>query len=205
VLPVCYPKGEIFGNDPQKPRFATIFWSDDRGQSWRRSNLVLELPMRGAMEPTVAEKPSGGLLMVLRTQLGSIFVSESDDGIRWSPPQTSGITTSESRSCIHRIPGTSEMVLIWNPARYQPALHHLGLRTPLAAAISSDNGKSWSRRKEIESDPNYEYTNMSMDFTSNGKMIVHYMASRMLPGGQFGRSAIDARVAVVPLEWLRRP
>ena len=203
VLPVCFPKGDIFGENPQKPRYATTFWSDDRGHTWRRSDSVLELPLRGAMEPTVAERPGGGVMMVMRTQLGSIFVSESTDGIRWSLPQTSGVITSESRSCIARIPGSNEMVLVWNRALYQPRLHHFGLRTPLSAAISRDGGKTWTGRKNIESDPNYEYTNMAVSFTSTGQMLVHYMASRMEAEGKFGRTAIDTRLAIIPLEWLR--
>lgn len=205
VLPFCFPKGELFGENPQKARYASTYWSDDRGRTWHRSKAALELPMRGTMEPTVAERPDGSLLMVMRTQLGSIFVSESKDGIEWTPPQTSGIIAPESRPCIARIPGTKEMVLVWNAALYQPQIHHFGVRTPLSAAISRDGGKTWGPRKDIESDPTYEYTNMAVAFTRKGKMLIHYMASQMEPSGRFGRTAIDARVAVVPLDWLRKP
>ena len=132
---------------------------------------MLDLPLRGAMEPTVAEKPGGGLLMALRTELGSIFYSESTDGIQWSLPQTLGIRVPESRASIARIPNSKEMVLVWNNALYDPSSPngHFGLRTPLTVAISRDGGHTWVNRKNVEADPNYEYTNIGIAFPSRAK------------------------------------
>ena len=161
--------------------------------------------MRGAMEATVAERPDRTLLMVMRTQLGSIFVSESADGIHWSMARTSGIAAPEARPFIARIPHSNEMLLVWNDSQYDPRHHHFGVRTPIRVAISRDGGRTWINRKTIESDPRYEYTNFGIGFSSKGKAILQYMASKEEPGGRFGRTAIGLRNAIIPLEWLRKP
>jgi sialidase-1 len=141
----------------------------------------------------------------LRTQLGSIFVSESPDGITWSMARTSGIAAPESRALLARIPRSNEMVLVWNDSAYDPRHHHFGVRTPLRVALSRDGGRTWILRKSVESDPRYEYTNFGIGFSSTGKMILQYMASTEEPNGRFGRTAIDLRNAIIPLEWLRKP
>ena len=44
---------------------------------------------------------------------------------------------------IRRLPGTNKLVLFWNNSKYVKGHHHLGERTPLTAAVSSDAGKTW--------------------------------------------------------------
>ena len=198
LVPVTLASGRTRG-------WASTFWSDDRGRTWKRSDARVELPMRGAMEATVAERPDRTLLMVMRTQLGSIFAAESADGIRWSMSRTLGIAAPEARPLIARIPHSNEMLLVWNDSQYDPRHHHFGVRTPIRVAISRDGGRTWINRKTIESDPQYEYTNFGIGFSSKGKAILQYMASKEEPGGRFGRSAIGLRNAIIPLEWLRKP
>ena len=66
--------------------------SDDHGQHWRFSSTSVDLPGRGALEPSVAETADGDLLMSLRTQLGTVFASRSHDlGEAWSAPQSLGL------------------------------------------------------------------------------------------------------------------
>ena len=205
ILPVLLIHGELWAKGEHI--LATTYWSDDRGRTWQRSNSMVDLPLRGAMEPTVAEKPDGGLLMVLRTELGSIFYSESTDGIQWSLPQTLGIRAPESRASVARIPNSKDMVLVWNNGLYDPASRngHFGLRTPLTVAISRDGGRTWVNRKNVEADPNYEYTNIGIAFPSPAKMVLSYMASHTEANGNFGRTALDLRNAVIPISWLFEP
>ena len=48
--------------------------SDDEGNTWRKTEADIDLPMRGAMEASVAELPDGELVLSLRTQLGAVFL-----------------------------------------------------------------------------------------------------------------------------------
>jgi len=205
LLPVTLVRGEVWGREEHD--VAGIYWSDDQGRTWLKGDVELDLPMQGAMEPTVAERPDGSALMVLRSELGSIFSSESPDGIHWSLPQTLGIRTPLSRIAVARIPHSPDMVLAWNNSLYDPKSRngHFGLRTPLTVAISRDGGRTWGNFKAVEAAPDYEYTNIGIAFTSQGKMVLSYMASRTRADGSFGRTAIDLRNAIVPLEWLYQP
>lgn len=181
--------------------------SDDEGISWRQSRAEVDLPMRGAMEASVAELEDGWLIMSLRTQLGAVFLSFSEDhGETWSLPQTSGLRAPESCTCIRRIPGTADLVLFYNDSEYDPARHHYGLRTPLTAAISRDGGSTWHRVGDIGAGP-YEYMNVNCLFDEAGNAYLTYtkvedpqivQQDKSLP---FKRSGMNLWLAVIGREW----
>ena len=183
-------------------------FSDDGGRSWQASTRWADLPLRGAMEPHIVELSSGELLMYLRTQLGAVFQSRSADaGETWSTPQTTGLRAPESMPTLARIPGTGDLLLVWNDAPYQPDFDHSGKRTPLTVAVSRDEGQTWEARKDIETDPGWEYTNPSVHFTAAGGVIITYVASRMddpAPPGRFGRSSMPLKAVVAGIGWLYR-
>lgn len=180
-----------------EPYYFGAYLSDDDGQSWRRSQTWRTLPMRGAMEPSLVERPDGTLLMSLRTQLGSVFLTSSDDqGRTWSMPQTTGHKVPESNTCLRRIPRTGDLVLFWNDQPYDPDHHHFGPRTPLSASISRDGGDTWQNTQEIFSDPGLNYSNLGCTFTSNNDAVLTWME---YPTG--GHDYIDLKSAVVPQNW----
>jgi hypothetical protein len=55
----------------------TIF-SDDLGHTWTASSEIT-LPLRGAMEPRIAQRRGGSVFMVMRPNLGNVFSSVSTD------------------------------------------------------------------------------------------------------------------------------
>lgn len=180
-------------------------YSDDEGKTWELCGNWVDLPLRGAMEPRIVELKDGRLLMYMRTQLGAVFQSESaDGGATWSKPQTTGLMAPESMPCLVRIPSTGDLLLIWNHSRYDPEFDHCGKRTPLTSAVSRDEGRTWEHIKDIETDPDYEFTNPSCHFTGGGKVIIMYEASKMVnpdPPGELGRSCMPMKEAIADLEW----
>jgi sialidase-1 len=191
-----------------------IMYSDDNGLTWKVCDVFVDLPMRGAMEPKIEELKDGRLLMVMRTELGSVFKSYSGDGgCTWSKAQTTGLRAPESCPGLRRIPQTSDLVLIWNHSLYDPWFDHSGLRTPLSVAISKDEGDTWERIKDIETDPQWEFTNPITCVTGEGKLLIAYEASKYEsltgPGhgnvgqtGRVGRSRMPLKLAIVDLGWL---
>jgi sialidase-1 len=179
-------------------------YSDDDGRTWTESQTWLDLPLRGCMEARIAELRDGRLLMTMRTQLGSVFKSESSDqGKTWSKPQTTGLRAPESMPVLKRIPQTGDLVIIWNNSEYDPkAVTHWGKRTPLTVAISRDEGETWQCIKNIETDPDYEFTNPTCYFTSQGTVIITYVASKMREDGRFGRTCMPLKAVVAGIEWL---
>ena len=190
---------------PEDRQLAGCYYSDDAGHSWTQSAGWVDLPLRGAMEPHIAELRDGRLLMVMRTQLGAIFQSESaDGGDTWSKPQTTCLRGPESMRCLVRVPRNGDLLLIWNNSEYDPQFDHFGKRTPLTVALSKDDGQTWENRKDLETDPTVEFTNPSCHFTSDGKVLITYMASPMDnpdPPGQLGRSHMPLKLAIADLEW----
>jgi sialidase-1 len=178
---------------------AACMLSDDGGRSWRLSRGEVRLPKRGAMEPSVAELAGGELVMSLRTQLGAVhFARSADGGETWSEPRASALQAPEACTCLRRVPGTNDLLLLWNNSRYQPKHHHSGDRTPLTAAVSGDGGRSWRVVGNLAAGPDDEYTNLGCTFTSQGKAVVTYMYTRPA----FDRTRIHLRAVVVDPSWL---
>jgi len=182
---------------------ASCCYSDDDGRTWTEAETWLDLPLRGCMEPSVAELRDRRLLMTLRTDLGSVFRSRScDQGLTWSRPQTTGLRAPESMPKLKRIPQTGDLMIVWNNSEYDPKWPtHYGKRTPLSVAISDDEGESWRNVRPLETDPDYEFTNPSCNVTSRGTVIITYLASKM-ESGRFGRTHMPLKAAIADLDWL---
>jgi sialidase-1 len=192
------------GTQGKQKNDAWCMISDDLGHTWHRSKDTVVLPMRGAMEASLAELSDGQLLMSLRTQLGGPFISRSTDGgENWSPAQPSGLVGPESSTCLRRIPGTETLVLFWNGSQYQQGHHHYGERTPLSVAISHDDGRSWKKIGDLETGPDAEFTNLDCLFLQSGDAIVTYSVAR--PAWERRVPALSLHGAVVPREFFLGP
>lgn len=185
---------------------AGAVFSDDGGRTWDWCANWVDLPMRGAMEPHIEELRDGRLLMVMRTQLGAVYRAESGDrGKTWSKGTSLGIEAPESCPDLIRIPGSAELLLVWNASRYDPKYYsHFGKRTPLSLAISSDDGKTWSPPRHIEADPNRAYSNPGSLFTHDGTLILNYWTCDYQPTGAMSNFPIHLKGAIIGADWLKR-
>jgi sialidase-1 len=174
--------------------------SDDGGQTWRVGTGKVDQPKRGAMEPEVIElidlltsKPDG-LLMIVRTQLGIIATSTSTDGgDRWSESRRLPVSAPEAPATIRRVPATGDLLLVWNNT-FQSGAGHGGKRTPLTAAISTDEGQTWSRVRNVEtsSDQGFAYT--SVLFHKDRVLLSYYVSD-----DKTGK--ISSRFRSLPARW----
>jgi sialidase-1 len=135
-------------------------WSDDHGRSWRLSP-ALELPRvadsgeSGCIEPDVAQRADGSLLMAIRTAMGTVFRAESrDGGETWTGLRSLEVVGPVAPALLRRVPGTADLLLVWN-WHYDWRERLAGRRQRLALAISNDGGDSWplARRRVLEDDP----------------------------------------------------
>jgi len=169
------------------------YLSDGGGRTWRKSAGQVDQPQRGAMEPEVVELADGKLLMIVRTQLGHIAASTSvDGGDHWSPPENLPLKAPESPATIRRISATGDLLLIWNNT-FQPGAGHGGARTPLTAAVSSDDGRTWQHIRNLESDPAEGYAYTSVLFVKDRVLLSYYVSKA-------GR--ISSRFRSLPVSWL---
>jgi len=168
--------------------------SDDRGHTWRRSRNEVPYAKRGAMEPEVIELRGGRLLMHFRTQVGHIAVSESaDGGESWSEAKHWGVRSPEAPATLRRIPSTGDLLLIWNDT-YTGGVDHGGKRTPLTAAVSADEGRTWSFRRNLETDDQHTFAYTSVVFHRGRALLTYYVRDEAT-----GR--ISSRFRSVPIGW----
>ncbi len=135
--------------------------SDDAGVTWVLSDPI-ELPRvrwpegsgggsleSGCIEPGIAERADGSLLMTIRTAMGTQFRSESSDrGTTWSSPRSMEVVSPVAPAHLSRIPGTNDLLLLWT-SDFEVKKPLFGERHTIMACVSSDGGASWphARRK----------------------------------------------------------
>ncbi len=101
---------------------AGVAYSDDGGKTWKQSDDWVDAPKRGAMEPHVEEiEATITCSWSMRTQMGSVYQSESRDGGQtWSKATSLGIEAPESCPELCKVPGTGDLLLIWNGVEVRP-------------------------------------------------------------------------------------
>jgi len=193
LMTLAYGEGTWLGSDDKNS--ILVLRSEDDFKTWTISDPI-RLPMRGAMEPYAAQQANGRITMVMRTQLGSVFKSESvDDGRIWSKPQTTGLRAPESCPCVATIPGTDVQIVVWNNSEYDMTwTSHYGKRTPLTIALSRDGLQTFTDFYDLETDPNRAFTNPSVIFTSDGFCLIPYWTCQYNAEGRMG-GPIDLKLA----------
>ena len=138
-----------------------VFYSDDEGRTWQTSrsgNLVVWDPERmtwhRTSQPSVAEVAPGKLLMLLRTDLGRLYQSWSNDnGDTWTLPRPSSLASPLFPAQLRTIPGTGDLLVVWTQTSEEEIRKGLG-RGRLSSAISRKHGGQgalWEFYQNIES------------------------------------------------------
>lgn len=201
LLPVALHRNET----PEPSKFnsrgvAMCYISDDKGKTWRRSRTVLENPRphpAGLQEPGLVVLKDGRLLMYMRTGMGSQYYSySSDDGDAWSPVEASTLLSPLSPASIRRIPKTGDLLAVWNDHSNVTEPIRNRLRTPLTAAISRDEGKTWEKARNIAADPAGWYCYTAIHFDGNRVILGYNAGGAGLP--QLSRSVMT----YFDLDWL---
>ena len=177
--------------------------SDDNGRTWRRGKSELRIASPsgkryGAQEPGVVECTDGSILLWIRTNADCQFFSRSNDrGETWSAPQPSWLRSPLSPASIKRLP-TGDLLAVWNDHEARPEMRTKGhawsngWRSPLSAALSSDDGRTWHGAKMIESDPDGWFCYIAMQPLDDGTVLLGYCAYRNLA---------HTRIVKVPTAW----
>ncbi|MCL6518859.1 MAG: glycoside hydrolase [Armatimonadetes bacterium] len=180
------------------PAVSFVLYSDDEGRTWRKSSPDIYAPKRGAMEPGVVELADGRVLMIIRTQTGRIYHTYSyDGGAHWEEAKPMCVVSPESPASIKRIPGTGDLLLVWNN-NFEPEKSHGGIRNPLTVGISRDGGKTWTNIKNIESAPGKSWAYTSILFLGKDVLLTYYETENWADG-------LSLKFRSIPLEWLYQP
>jgi hypothetical protein len=191
VVPVAHmPKGAgIYEGDKN---LALCFFSDNGGETWKRSREPARLDdARGMQEPCVAEVEGGRLLMLARTGSGFHFSSWSDDGgDTWSKPEATTLESACSSLTLKTLPD-GRLIVFYNHASPIKAGAFFP-RTPLCYAVSDDGGKTWGSPVIVDDEgvANKDRQNIypSICFTKEG-MLVMWSTHGADPKGSFAGHA----------------
>jgi len=184
----------------------TTYSSDDNGVTWRRGKSVLKVVapsgrQYAAQEPGVVELKDGSVLLWMRTNADCQFMSRSSDrGETWSPPQPSWLRSPLSPASIKRLP-TGDLLAFWNDHESRPEMRtnhpgkHTwanGWRSPLAAALSNDEGQTWHGVRMVEDDPDGWFCYIAIQPVDDGTVLLGYCAYSELG---------HTRLVKVPVDW----
>lgn len=178
---------------------STCFASDDGGHTWARCAPYLDLPDGpvGLQEPGLVECADGSLWMYMRTDRGCIYASRSaDDGENWSVPEPTSLIAPVAPASAARLPGSDQVLILYNDRRGVPysldrsaPFHH---RTPLAAALSEDGGRTWRDCGLVESDLTRSYCYASIAFHDENTLLTYYV------GVAGGPNLLDMKLSIIP-------
>ena len=142
-----------------------VHYSDDGGNSWRRSHPIFIWRDDGyngigmADEPSIAELKDGRLIMFIRNPLGRIYQTTSADGGRtWDYPTAADLPSSLSPCSLKRVPENEytlktgragDLVVVWNNVSHDEIKRGFR-RGRLSVAVSTDDAKTWKHIKTID-------------------------------------------------------
>jgi len=136
-----------FASETKRGRWSTIASiSDDGGQTWRSAHQ--EVPECGVDldEAVGCQLTDGRVWLLFRTDQGYLYQAfSSDDGETWTEPEPTQFVSPSAPASVLRL-RDGRIVVIWNNS-LKPK--HVFNRLVLAAAISSDEGKTWRGYREI--------------------------------------------------------
>ncbi len=134
------------------------YYSDDQGASWSSGPAVPTPDSIITQEPGVVALRDGRLMMFIRASGGKQLCSFSNDhGENWSMSQPMAVNSPISPASIERISSTGDLIMVWNNNGASGPGYYKAKRTPLTIAISSDEGKTWNKIRNLEYDPDGFY------------------------------------------------
>lgn len=176
-----------------EPRIRSrVYFSDDDGASWKPGDTVLDLPdtKAGAQEPGVIELKDGRILLWLRTDKGFVYKCYSRDrGVTFSTPEPMPLRSPLSPQSIKRHPRTGDLILVWNNSSK--------IRWPLTAAVSKDEGETWTNVKNLDETPNTTFAYTSIEWMKDRALFTYYVSSP--PGTKPMRWSL--KLKAVPMDW----
>lgn len=204
-----------------------VFYSDDDGLSWKRSQFVQAPPHQpggvhkgfrwnhGAVEPTVIELLDGRIWMLARTAQDQHYESFSEDGGEtWSELKPSRFYGTITMPTMNRL-NDGRLLFIWNNTTPLPEKEGVNgvwedvftNRDVLHAAISEDDGETWKGFRELILNPNRnDFDYGKADRSLSLDMSVHQTQSVELPSGDvlvsLGQHKEHRKLLVFDPNWL---
>ena len=163
------------------PSHCRGYISKDDGKTWQITGEIEKIFTfnTGLQEPGVIQKQDGSLYCFIRSDLGFQLESIStDQGKTWALPHQSRFTSPISPMSIKRL-SNGDLISVWNPYPMHndqdlaPGGMHTSGRTPIAYAISKDDGLTWSKHKILDDDKTAGYCYTAIHETDDAVLLAY--------------------------------
>lgn len=144
--------------------------SADDGKTWTRSTAFPVPEKFNQIQPTLFETKDGRVVALMRSRdPRAVCRSESKDGgVTFTPAEETKLPNpSTGLDCVKTPDG--DVFLIYNPVT-------MG-RTPISVARSADDGKTWKKVLDLETEPG-EYSYPAMILSAAGTLEITYTWKR---------------------------
>ena len=119
-------------------------------------------------------------------------------GRRYRTSYDTGLDSPAAPCSAARVPATGDVVLVWNNAK--PDEPGSGRpRTPLTAAVSRDDGRTWSNFKNIEPDLSRSYMYPVIVFDGDTALVLYSEGG--YDGGPVTWNNTSLKLARIPYQW----
>ena len=197
IVPVAFTEDITAAAGYDRQRVFCLY-SDDDGDTWKRSNELSLDGERPLMEPGVAPCADGSLYMTIRTKQGVLYEARSrDGGATWGGLAPTKLPSPAAPSTVVRDPTGDDLWMFW----INRAAGTWKQRTPLSLAVSHDDGQTWSPPRDIENDPRHSYGYVSVDVVARDRVLLTYYDWH--DSGQPDFQLTNLRQRTIPLAWFR--
>jgi predicted neuraminidase len=144
--------------------------STDDGKTWTRSNPFPVPEKFNQIQPALFEGKNGTVVALMRSRnpLNVCRAESKDGGVTFSPAEELKLANpSAGIDCLKTPDG--DVFLIYNPNAL--------LRTPISLARSTDDGRTWKKVADLETEPG-EYSYPAMILSSAGTLEITYTWKR---------------------------
>lgn len=142
--------------------------STDRGETWQwRGGAAVPTEVRNWDEHCIVEKSDGSLYTLIRTTNGLYHSASADQGRTWTAAAESGVKGPTSRACLRKLQSGSWVLVYHDSVRK---------REKLTAFLSTDEGKSWSKKLLLDERNSVSYPDATEG--PDGRIYVAYDLDR---------------------------
>ena len=150
---------------------AGCYISKDKGETWTYQGSVNKLTgTRDHEENMIVEQMDGSWRMLMRSRIGIEESFSYDGGVTWSDGVDAGLTRTPSRFHFKRLASGNILLVYHNSPTYDAS------RTYLTAALSTDDGKTWSHKLLLDRRFEVSYPDVQED--ADGNIYIIYDCCR---------------------------
>ena len=145
--------------------------SYNTGEKTEESNIAVSEQSfygRGVIQPSLWESAAGRVHMLLRSSEGYVYRADSEDyGKTWSDAYKTELPNNNSGLDLVKTPFDGNLYLVCNPVQA-----NWGMRSPLSLFKSEDNGITWRKLWDLESEPG-EFSYPAIIASDEGLVITY--------------------------------